>query len=82
MGLAPFSMFEITARALVIALLGCAFMLLFARRWLPARETLTQQFSASADRLFVRPRQQALQRFLQIGGVCGQVYRADGVPLG
>jgi di/tricarboxylate transporter len=53
MGLAPFSMFEITAPALLIALLGCGFMLLFARRWLPARETLTQQFSASADRLFM-----------------------------
>jgi di/tricarboxylate transporter len=53
MGLAPFTMFEITAPALVIALLGCAFMLLFARRWLPARETLTQQFTSSADRLFM-----------------------------
>lgn len=52
-GLQPFSMFEITAPALLIALLGCTFMLLFARRWLPARETLTQQFTASADRLFM-----------------------------
>lgn len=32
----------------LIALLGCGFMLLFARRWLPARETLTQPFTASA----------------------------------
>jgi di/tricarboxylate transporter len=53
MGLAPFSMFEITAPALLIALLGCAFMLLFARRWLPTRETLTQQFTSGADRLFM-----------------------------
>ena len=53
LGLEPFSMFEITAPALLIALLGCGFMLLFARRWLPARETLTQQFGASADRLFM-----------------------------
>ena len=53
LGLKPFSMFEITAPALLIALLGCGFMLLFARRWLPARETLTQQFGASADRLFM-----------------------------
>ena len=53
MDMAPFSMFEITAPALLIALLGCGFMLLFARRWLPARETLTQQFGASADRLFM-----------------------------
>jgi di/tricarboxylate transporter len=53
MGLAPFSMFEITAPALVIALFGCTFMLLFARRWLPARETLTQQFTGHTDRLFM-----------------------------
>jgi di/tricarboxylate transporter len=53
MGLAPFTMFEITAPALVIALLGCAFMLLFARRWLPSRETLTQQFTGHTDRLFM-----------------------------
>lgn len=53
MGLAPFSMFEMSAPALVIALLGCGFMLLFARRWLPARETLTQQFTGHTDRLFL-----------------------------
>ncbi len=53
LGLQPFSMFEITAPALVIALAGCAFLLVFARRWLPARETLTQQFTGSGDRLFM-----------------------------
>lgn len=53
LGLQPFSMFEITAPALVIALAGCTFLLLFARRWLPARETLTQQFTGSGDRLFM-----------------------------
>lgn len=53
MGLAPFTMFEITAPALVVALLGCAFMLLFARRWLPSRETLTQQFTGHTNRLFM-----------------------------
>lgn len=53
MGLKPFSLFEMTAPALLIALLGCTFMLLFARRWLPSRETLTQQFTGSADRLFM-----------------------------
>ena len=52
-GLAPFGMFEITTPALLMALLGCAFMLVFARRVLPARETLTQQFSGSGDRLFM-----------------------------
>ena len=34
------------------------------------------------QRLFVRPRQQALQCFLQLGGVCRQVYRVYGGPLG
>ena len=52
-GLQPFSMFEITVPGLVIAVLGCAFMLCFARRWLPVRETLTQQFTGSGDRLFM-----------------------------
>jgi di/tricarboxylate transporter len=52
-GLEPFTLFEITAPALVIALAGCGFMFVFARRWLPARETLTQQFSGSGDRLFM-----------------------------
>lgn len=50
LGLQPFTMFEITAPALLIALLGCAFMLLFARRWLPARETLMEEFAPSAER--------------------------------
>ena len=49
MGLAPFSMFEITVPALLIAVLGCAFMLLFARRWLPVRETLTQQMGGQSE---------------------------------
>lgn len=53
MGLAPFTMFEISAPAIVMALIGCTFMLFFAQRFLPARETLTQQFSGSSDRLFM-----------------------------
>lgn len=32
----------------LLALLSCGFMPLFARHWLPARTTLTQQFGASA----------------------------------
>jgi di/tricarboxylate transporter len=52
-GLAPFGMFEISAPALVMALLGGIFMLIFAPRLLPVRETLTQQFSGSGDRLFM-----------------------------
>ncbi|MCX8145744.1 MAG: SLC13 family permease [Azovibrio sp.] len=52
-GLAPFSMFEITVPALIMALAGCAFMYAFAQRLLPVRETLTQQFTGSGDRLFM-----------------------------
>jgi di/tricarboxylate transporter len=53
MGLAPFSMFEISAPAIVLALFGSLFMFLLAPRFLPARETLTQQFTGSGDRLFM-----------------------------
>lgn len=53
MGLAPFQMFEISAPAIVLALVGCVFMFFFAPRLLPARETLTQQFTGSGDRLFM-----------------------------
>jgi di/tricarboxylate transporter len=52
-GLAPFSMFEISAPAVVIALVGAGFMALFSHRLLPVRETLTQQFTGSGDRLFM-----------------------------
>ncbi|AWI75287.1 dATP pyrophosphohydrolase [Parazoarcus communis] len=52
-GLAPFRMFEISPAAILLALLGCAFMLWFAPRLLPVRETLTQQFTGSGDRLFM-----------------------------
>jgi di/tricarboxylate transporter len=53
LGLAPFSMFEITAPAGLMAVIGCVFMYFFAQRFLPVRETLTQQFSGSGDRLFM-----------------------------
>jgi len=52
-GLAPFTMFEISGPAIVMALAGCAFMLFFAQRLLPVRVTLTQQFTGSGDRLFM-----------------------------
>ncbi|MBR0568958.1 SLC13 family permease [Azoarcus sp. L1K30] len=52
-GLTPFRMFEISPAAIVLALLGCALMLWFAPRLLPVRETLTQQFTGSGDRLFM-----------------------------
>ncbi|MGL1832367.1 SLC13 family permease [Rhodocyclaceae bacterium SMB388] len=53
MGLAPFHMFEISAPALLLALVGCVFMYFMAPRYLPSRETLTQQFTGSGDRLFM-----------------------------
>ncbi|WP_374682236.1 SLC13 family permease [Accumulibacter sp.] len=52
-GLAPFRMFEVSAPAIVIALIACALILWLAPRFLPARETLTQQFTGSGDRLFM-----------------------------
>lgn len=52
-GLEPFGMFEISAPAIIVGVAGCAFMLLFAPRFLPVRETLTQQFTGSGDRLFM-----------------------------
>jgi di/tricarboxylate transporter len=52
-GLAPFGMFEISAPAMVIALIACALLLWLAPRFLPVRETLTQQFTGSGDRLFM-----------------------------
>lgn len=53
MGLAPFHMFEISAPAIVLALAGCGLMYFMAPRYLPSRETLTQQFTGSGDRLFM-----------------------------
>ncbi|MCO6428309.1 MAG: SLC13 family permease [Nitrosomonas communis] len=53
MGLAPFSLFEITTSALILALLGGVFIFLFAPRFLPLRETLAQQFMGASDRAFM-----------------------------
>lgn len=53
MGLAPFSLFEITTPALILALLGGVFIFLFAPRFLPLRETLAQQFMGASDRAFM-----------------------------
>ena len=52
-GLAPFTMFEISLPAMLMALVGSTFMLVFAPRLLPVRETLTQQFTGSGDRWFM-----------------------------
>ncbi len=52
-GLTPFTMFEISLPAMLMALVSSAFMLIFAPRLLPVRETLTQQFTGSGDRWFM-----------------------------
>ncbi len=53
MGLAPFGMFEITAPAIVMGLIGYLFIYLLAPRMLPLRETLAQQFMGASDRAFM-----------------------------
>ncbi len=53
MGLAPFGMFEITAPAIVMGLIGYLFIYLLAPRLLPIRETLAQQFMGASDRAFM-----------------------------
>lgn len=45
MGLAPFGLFEMSVPAIIMALLGCGFMLLLATRVLPERATLTQSYT-------------------------------------
>lgn len=52
-GLAPFSMFEISVPALLMGLVGCAFIAVFAPHLLPVRSTLTQEFSGPGERLFM-----------------------------
>ncbi|TSE35599.1 SLC13 family permease [Tepidimonas charontis] len=52
-GLAPFGLFEITVPGAIIALAGAAFVYWGARAWLPARETLAQQFGVGSERLFM-----------------------------
>jgi di/tricarboxylate transporter len=52
-GLPAFSMFEISLPAILLAVVCATFMLIFAPRLLPVRETLTQQFTGSGDRLFM-----------------------------
>lgn len=77
LGLAPFSMFEITAPALLIALLGCGFMLLFARRWLPARETLMEEFASGTERVDApRPRDE-----VRVEALVGQTSRYVQRPI-
>lgn len=44
MGMAPFGLFEMSAPAIVMALLGCALIFVLAGRVLPVRATLTQSY--------------------------------------
>lgn len=52
-GLEPFTLFEISAPAMIMALVGGLFIWLFGPKLLPVRETLTQQFAAGNDRWFM-----------------------------
>jgi len=52
-GLAPFSMFELSVPALMIAAAGVASMAVLAPRLLPVRETLIQQFAGAGERWFM-----------------------------
>ncbi|WP_291994215.1 SLC13 family permease [Candidatus Accumulibacter sp. ACC003] len=52
-GMEPFRMFEISLPAIAIALIASAVIFWLAPRLLPVRETLTQQFTGSGDRLFM-----------------------------
>lgn len=53
MGLAPFGLFEISAPAIVMGLIGFIFIYLFAPKLLPLRETLAQQFMGASDSAFM-----------------------------
>lgn len=52
-GLAPFSMFEISIPAIILASLGLFFIVVLAPRLLPERVTLSQQLSPGSQRTFM-----------------------------
>lgn len=52
-GLEPFGMFEITPAALVFSAVGFVYLMLFSRRLLPDRETLSKQLRPNLDRAFM-----------------------------
>ena len=52
-GLAPFGMFEITPLGLIYAVVGVAYLLIFARKLLPYRESLAVLIGGGMPRLFL-----------------------------
>ncbi|UIP86382.1 SLC13 family permease [Pseudomonas phenolilytica] len=52
-GLEPFGMFEITPAALAFCAVGFVYLMLFSRRLLPDRETLSKQLRPDLDRTFM-----------------------------
>ncbi|EIK54730.1 sodium/sulfate symporter family transporter [Stutzerimonas stutzeri TS44] len=52
-GLEPFGMFEITPAALVFCVVGLIYLMLFSKRLLPDRETLSKQLRSDLDRTFM-----------------------------
>ena len=53
MDVEPFGMFEILVPGLIIALVGCIYLLLFSRRLLPSRESLSEFFDQSFKRQYI-----------------------------
>lgn len=77
LGLAPFRMFEISAPAILIAVLGCALMYCLAPRLLPERDRLSRQFGASGERMFMT------ELFVPEGSrLVGRTLREAGVANG
>jgi len=52
-GLEPFGMFEITGAALILAVVGMAYMLTLGKRLLPERDTLSKLLGPRLDRTFM-----------------------------
>lgn len=52
-GLEPFGMFEITPAALAFCAVGFVYLMLFSRRLLPDRETLSRQLRPNLERTFM-----------------------------
>lgn len=93
LGLAPLSMFELTPLAMLLAAVGLGYLLLFAPRLLPRRETVTSILGNIADRqylteVFIPARSSligrtaggALSRVLRKGSVLEIVRHGEAVP--
>ena len=79
-GHAPFSMFELTRLGVILAAVGILYLVLFARRLLPDRETVTSSVSGGEIREFVT--ELVIQPGSPLEGqTLGQTSLAPGGPL-